>query len=624
MLSPSVPGLAPVAPPRRGLAMVARVERAVGGAVEAIAAVLVAVEVVILFCGVVSRYVFDAPLIWSDELASTLFLWLGMLGAAAAFRRREHMAMTLLLENAAPARRPQLDHAALVVSAIFLGCMAIPAWSYALDEAPILSPALQLSDMWRALALPAGISLMLVFAVLQLARRLCRSVLWMLLGAAVLVGLLMLAEPLLARLGNGNLVIFFVCGTTASVLLSVPIAFCFGIATFGYLLLVTSVPPLVVVGRMDSGMSNLVLLAIPLFVLLGSLIEANGMARAMVRFLVSLVGHVRGGMSYVLLGAIYLVSGIAGSKAADMAAVAPALFPEMKARGAKPGELVALLAAAGAMSETVPPSLVLITIGTVTSVSISALFIGGLLPGVVLAVALALVARWRARHDDLSGVGRAGAREMGAALLRAVPALILPFVIRGAVVDGIATATEVSTIGIVYALALGPVFYARIGWKRLVEILVHAAMLTGAILLIIATATAMSWALTQSGFSRQLAGIMAGLPGGAAGFLAVSVVVFVVLGSFLEGIPAVVLFGPLLFPIARQLGVNEVHYAIVVVLAMGIGLFAPPIGIMYYTACAIGRVPPHEGVRPIMLYLAALLVALAVIAAVPWISIGFL
>jgi tripartite ATP-independent transporter DctM subunit len=508
---------------------------------------------------------------------------------------------------------------------MFLMGIVGPAWSYALDEAEILTPALQISDMWRASALPVGLSLMLLSAVLQMLRVVSQPALWAgFAGAAGLSAAASLLAPVLPQLGNINLILFFAGVTSVTVALSVPIAFCFGLATFAYLLLTTDVPTLVAVGRMDAGMSNPVLLAVPLFVLLGSIIAANGMAGAIVRFLVSTVGHIRGGMSYVLLGAIYLVSGIAGSKAADMAAVAPALFPEMRARGAKPGELVALLAAAGAMSETVPPSLVLITIGTVTSVSISALFTGGLLPGVVLALALAAVARWRARCDDLSVARRASLPEIGRALMLALPALILPFVIRAAVVGGVTTATEVSTVGIVYAMLLGPVFYRRIPWREIGPILVHAAALSGAILLIIGTATAMSWALTQSGFSHQLAGMMGHLPGGKAGFLAVSVVAFVVLGSVLEGIPAIVLFGPLLFPTARQLGIHEVHYAVVVVLAMGIGLFAPPFGVMYYTACAIGRVPPHEGIRPLTGYLVALLAGLAIIAAIPWISVGFL
>jgi TRAP-type C4-dicarboxylate transport system permease large subunit len=134
----------------------------------------------------------------------------------------------------------------------------------------------------------------------------------------------------------------------------------------------------------------------------------------------------------------------------------------------------------------------------------------------------------------------------------------------------------------------------------------------------------MGWGLTQSGFSQMLAKAMAGLPGGANSFLAVSVIVFIVLGSVLEGIPAIVLFGPLLFPIARQLGIHEVHYAMVAILSMGLGLFAPPFGVGYYAACAIARVKPDEGMRPIWGYLLALLAGIILVAAIPWISIGFL
>jgi len=200
---------------------------------------------------------------------------------------------------------------------------------------------------------------------------------------------------------------------------------------------------------MDEGMSHLILLAVPLFVLLGLLIEMTGIARAMVNFLANLLGHVRGGLSYVLIGAMYLVSGISGSKAADMAAVAPALFPEMRKRGAKPGDLVALLSATGAQTETIPPSLVLITIGSATGVSIAALFTGGLLPGVVVGATLAALVWWRYRGESLAGVRRATGREIGKSFLIAIPALALPVVIRAAVVEGVATATEVSTIGIV-------------------------------------------------------------------------------------------------------------------------------------------------------------------------------
>ncbi|MBX6742075.1 MAG: TRAP transporter large permease subunit [Acetobacteraceae bacterium] len=609
----------------RTASWVAVAETVLGCAVEAVAAVLVLVETVLLLAGITARYVFNSSLVWSDELASTLFLWLAMLGAVVAFRRSEHMRMTALVTRAPARLRGFLEALAVAAPIGFLLLVLQPAYEYAVEESFIVTPALELPGSLRASALPVGIGLMLLLALLQLFRA---AGIWRALGSAALVaavaGGFVLAGPALKPLGNLNLLIFFVGVVAATVLAGVPIAFCFGLATFAYLALTTRVPMMVVVGRMDEGMSHLILLAVPLFIFLGSLIEMTGMARAMIRFLANLLGHVRGGLSYVLVGAMYLVSGISGAKAADMAAVAPVLFPEMRERGAKPGDLVALLSATGAQTETVPPSLVLITIGSVTGVSIGALFTGGLLPGALLALVLCGVVWWRHRGQDLSRAPRPGGREILRSLVIAVPALALPFLIRAAVVEGVATATEVSTIGIAYAFLAGLLIYRQFDWRRLWPILVETASLSGAILLIIGAATAMAWALTQSGFSRDLAAAMAALPGGHAGFLAVSILAFVVLGSVLEGIPAIVLFGPLLFPIARTLGVHEVHYAMVVILAMGIGLFAPPFGVGYYAACAISRISPDEGMRPIWGYMLALLIGTIVIAAVPWISIGFL
>jgi tripartite ATP-independent transporter DctM subunit len=242
----------------------------------------------------------------------------------------------------------------------------------------------------------------------------------------------------------------------------------------------------------------------------------------------------------------------------------------------------------------------------------------------VLAITLGALVWWRYRDEDLSHVTRASGREIFRAFIISLPAIALPFVIRAAVVEGVATATEVSTIGIVYAVLAGLLIYRQFPVKRLMPMLIDTACLSGAILLIIGTATGMAWGLTQSGFSRALATAMTGLPGGGATFIAVSIVAFIVLGSVLEGIPAIVLFGPLLFPIARLVGVHEVHYAMVVILAMGIGLFAPPFGVGYYAACAISRIHPDEGIKPMLGYILALLIGTIVIAAVPWISIGLL
>src|SRR6266480_1933703 len=612
-----------MSPRRRSVA--ASLESWLGTLVEIPAALLVIAEIVILFAGVVARYGLHRPLIWSDELASILFLWMAMLGAAVAFRRSEHMRMTAVVANAKPAMRAYLDVVATCAALSFLLLIAWPAYEYAYEESFITTPALQIANIWRAAALPVGIALMALFALLRLARSGdVRNLLVAVVSVISVIGVFWLAQPWLRPLGNINLIIFFVGVAGFCVFAGVPIAFGFGLATYGYLALTTGTPLMVLVGRMDEGMSHLILLSVPLFVFLGLLIEMTGMARAMVAFLASLLGHVRGGLHYVLVGAMYLVSGISGSKAADMAAVAPVLFPEMKERGAKPGDLVALLSATGAQTETIPPSLVLITIGSVTGVSIAALFTGGLLPGIVLAIMLCVVVWWRYRGEDLSHVKRATKREIGWLFVIALPAIALPFVMRAAVIEGVATATEVSTIGIVYSVLAGLLIYRQFSWRRLYPMLTETAALSGAILLIIGAATGMAWALTQSGFSTSLAAFMTGLPGGAPMFLAVTIVAFIILGSVLEGIPAIVLFGPLLFPIAKQVGVHEVHYAMVVILAMGIGLFAPPFGVGYYAACAISRVHPDEGLKPIVGYMLALIVGMLMVAFIPWISIGFL
>ncbi len=601
------------------------IERPLIRVLEYAAALLVLGNVAILLMGVVARYVFQHPLIWTDDLAQTDFLWLGMIGSVVALNRGEHMRMTALLARAKPSGRAGMEIYGAAVGLMFLAAVVQPAIEYVDEVARLMMPGLEVSKAWLTAPLPIGFALMFLIASLRLFRTFPPWVGVALIALAGLVAWFVpMANPYLEQLGNLNLIIFFVGLVGASVLAGVPISIAFAVSTFAYMVMTTDVPMLLFVGRFYEGMSHLILMAVPLFVFLGLLIEMTGMARAMVGFLASLLGHIKGGLSYVLVGAMYLVSGISGSKAADMAAVAPALFPEMIKRGSKPGDLVALLAATGAQTETVPPSLVLITIGSVTGVSISALFTGGLLPSVVLAIALCFVVRHRYRNQDMTGIRKATGAEVWKAFIVSLPALALPFVIRFMVVQGVATATEVSTIGIIYTMIVGILVYRQFDWKRIVPMLVETASLSGAILLIVGAATSMAWALTQSGFSQQLAAFMGGLPGGRFTFLAVSIVAFVVLGSVLEGIPVIVLFGPLLFPIAQTMGIHEVHYAMVTVLAMGIGLFAPPFGVGFYAAAAIGRVDPNLGIQPIMGYLLALLIGLIVVAAIPWISIGFL
>src|SRR5258708_453016 len=248
-----------------------------GAVIEIVAAALVAAEIVILFSGVVARYVLDHPLIWADELASILFLWLAMLGAAIALRRDEHMRMTAAVGSLPAPTRATFDLFATCAALAFLLLIARPAYEYAQEETFITTPALGLNNAWRAAALPSGLLLMAIFALLRIVRvGSPRSIAISVGAVAVLVGLFWLAGPMFRQLGNLNLLIFFVGVVAATVFAGVPIAFAFGLAIFGYLALATHTPVTVLVGRLDEGMSHLILLAVPLFVFLRLLFEMHG------------------------------------------------------------------------------------------------------------------------------------------------------------------------------------------------------------------------------------------------------------------------------------------------------------------------------------------------------------
>jgi tripartite ATP-independent transporter DctM subunit len=496
-----------------------------------------------------------------------------------------------------------------------------PAYEYAQDEWFIRTPALDLPNTVRVGSIALGLVLMLVMVAVQALRQSRVPDLIASAGLVLVVGIVAgQMGDFWGQLGLLNIPLFLIGLVGLCLVLGVPIAFCFALGASCYLALSTQVPLTVVIGRMDEGMSSVVLVSVPIFVLLGCVLDATGMGKAIVDFLASLIGHIKAGMSYVLLGSLFIVSGISGSKVSDMATVAPALFPEMKRRGNKPSEMVALLATGAAMADTVPPSIVLIVLGAVAGVSIAGLFQSGFVVAMVLLLALIVLARWKARHENAQGARRASMREVSRYVWVAAPALVLPFLIRSAVAEGVATATEVSTVAVVYALIVGHFIYGGIGLKKFYGMLVETAALSGAVLLVLGAASAMAWSITQSGVVQHLSAFMTSLPGGWIGFMGVTVVIFLILGCLLEGLPAVLLLAPIMFPIARKLGIHDIHYAMVIVCAMNVGLMMPPIGVGFYIACRIGGAKPDEVIGAIWPYLVALLVGVMVIAAVPWIS----
>ncbi|HSS86567.1 MAG TPA: TRAP transporter permease, partial [Reyranella sp.] len=400
-----------------------------------------------------------------------------------------------------------------------------------------------------------------------------------------------------------------------------PIGFALALAALVLIWVEGNLPGVIFAQQMARGIDNFVLLAIPFFILVGYLMEANGMSVRLIALLQRLIGHMRGGLNVVMVMSMVLFSGISGSKMADVAAVGSVLIPAARKSGQRPGSAVALLAASAVMAETIPPCINLSILGFVANISIGGLFMAGLLPAGLMAVALIAVSiifgkRPAARVET--------APQMAAASLwgGGIVSLGLILMIFGGFKSGFATATEISAFAVLYALVVGGVVFRELGWRAAAQSFVHAATRSGLVLFIVSAAQALAFVLTLQQVPHAVAEMLVSLSGshGTWLFLLLSIAILIVMGSVLEGAAALIIFGPLLMPVAMQLGVDPLHFGVVLVFGMGIGLFAPPLGLGLYGACLIGKVPIEETVKPILGYLGLLFLCLLVIAFVPSIS----
>jgi tripartite ATP-independent transporter DctM subunit len=371
-----------------------------------------------------------------------------------------------------------------------------------------------------------------------------------------------------------------------------------------------------------SGMDHFVLLAIPFFVLAGLLMEANGMSSRLIELLLRMFGRVRGGLNLIIIMATAFFSGVSGSKLADVAAVGGIIMPAVRRTRQDPNDAAGLLAASAVMAETIPPCINMIIMGFVANISIGGLFIAGLVPAAFMALSLALVVYAfgsRIDPDTAFEKRRAMLPLVGGALV----GLVMIAMIGKGVTSGIATSTEVSAFAVAYALVVGGLAFRELSMRSVLRLFVRSASMAGSILFIVAAASSVSFALTIQQIPQQLSGFMMDLGHryGADGFVLASTLLMIAFGAILEGAPALIIFGPLLTPIALQLGVSPLHFGTVMVVAMGFGLFSPPVGLGLFATCSITGTELKDVVRPMAKYLAVLFVALLVLVFVPAFSL---
>lgn len=406
----------------------------------------------------------------------------------------------------------------------------------------------------------------------------------------------------------------------ALVLIGMPIAFAMGISSLAALFFHGQLPFNLIVHRTLMGVDSFVLLAIPLFIFAGTIMEQGGISEKLVRFAHTLLGRFRGGLPMVVVGSTMLQSGISGSTVADVSAMSAMTLKPLEDEGYSRPYSLSVIGASCAFAILIPPCILMVIVAAVANTSVVAVFAGGILPAVVLGAMMLAFLHVQARLKNLPAGRKSSFGEMARGLRDALLALGVPILIFGGIRAGVATVTEMAAIAVIYSLLVGALIYRRLSWRRIYDALVETCVSTGVITMLMGFAMIFGYLLATEGVPAAVAAWMKAQQVPAWGVLVITALIFVFVGAVLEGAPAVLIFVPILLPVVRSLGIDIVHWLTVVVLASGIGLFVPPTGLAVLVACSVGKVRMEQMIKPLMPFLLLLLVGLAVIIFVPWIS----
>jgi tripartite ATP-independent transporter DctM subunit len=585
---------------------------------ESLVVIALLTELGLVLANVGARTYLHHSFLWSDEAARLSLSILAFIGGAVAYRRRDHAFVRIVLNLvSAPIERTCLILCDIIVLFV-VGLTGIVSVRFISSSWSEFTPILQLPAALIALPLPIGMALFALHALVNLS---CHSRRMAFLVAVVFVTTLAAATvtrdlwlPYLA--GDGAigmaLALFFL-----AILTGVPVGFVLLLATATYLWVADAGSFVVLPQTMVNGTGNFILLAVPFFILAGLIMERGGISVRLVRFIHALVGHWHGGLLQVTVLSMYVVSGLSGSKPADVAAVGTIMRDELRERhGAAEG--AAVLAASAIMGETVPPSIAMLIVGSITSVSVGAMFIGGIIPAAVIALCLMVMIHLRARRAGGPRVPRAPVRMMAQTGLAAILPLLMPAMLLGGILLGIATPTEVAAFAVIYGLVLAMLLYREMNLAVFMRTVLDTAALTGVLLFIFAAASGFSWTLTIAYLPQRLVALLHQLGDSTAIFMVGSIALLILVGVLLEGLPSLNVVAPLMIPIAGKLGLSEMHYALVLIIAMGIGGFMPLAGVGFYVCCAIMRCDIERASRAMLPYIIVVLIGLLVVAFVPW------
>jgi len=394
---------------------------------------------------------------------------------------------------------------------------------------------------------------------------------------------------------------------------SVPIGISMGVASTAALLYKGDMPLTILAQKMFTGLDSFPLLAVPFFILAGCFMETGGISARLVRFASVLVGHIRGGLAHVVIVGTIFFSGVSGSSAADTAAIGSIMIPSMARRGYPRPLATAIVAAAGGMGVLIPPCIIMVLYGIAANVSIGYLFAAGFLPGFLCALALMIMVSMVAKRDNLPRETKASAREMLKAAWDALPPLLMPIIILGGILSGVFTATESAVVAVVYGAILSMGVYRELHPRDVPALLVTSSRLTGMVMLVVGMSITFAWIVTVERVPQMITEWILGVTQSPWMFLVFANVLMLIVGMFIDATPAMITFTPILFPIAQKLGIDPVHFGVVMVTNLGVGFVSPPVGSCLFVASAIGEVKIDQVIKPLLPFIAVMMAALVLI-----------
>jgi tripartite ATP-independent transporter DctM subunit len=590
--------------------------------VKVLLVVTLATLFLVVIGDVVTRNLFGFSLVWESEITSLGIAVLSFVGGALAYRERRHISLQVLKKFVPEHRHDALDTFSDTVVFSVGVLLAAISWPLLSAQAATRTAVLGISQSWYVTVFTAGMVLIALFAleriVLRPKKDIAIAVVLFVVLAAIEAALVLSA----ALFTTSGLILFTIVSIAVLLVFGVPVAFVLAASGELYLFYTANAPVDTGAINMGQNASQFVLVAIPFFILAGALMTNAGLSTRLAEFAHSLLRKVPGSLQHVVVVTMYLFSGLSGSKVADVAAVGSALEGPMRKAGYPPSETAALLSASAIMGESVPPSTIMLVLASITSLSVAGLFAAGIVPAALIAVLLMALIFIRARRANRRG-DTMGATEKPRhpvrMALRAVPALIVPLLLLIGIVTGVASPTEISAVAVLAAIVISTLL-RNLSMRTLWRSSVDTTVTVGMVLLIVSAASNFAWTVSVSGIANDIEHLATSI-GNRYLFILATFIVLPIFGTLLEGLPAVLIFGPILLPAAVALGIPALQYAVLFVISMGLGTFAPPIGVGLYAACSTCAANVGDTARRLAPYWLAILAGLVIVGAIPAISL---